>query len=168
LRFSATVPTAPWLAACQSWPMAYVLYGLLALDPASARLAGRGAIELAPGTMVRPVDVRGMSVEPGFHRLDADAETSARRISADGRVVYVEAEFFGGTGTQASIGWEAGQRSFGPVKTQIGEDEPGFETVDEVAEMAINQALRWLGVRRTARLDEFDVLGLRRLRGVGG
>jgi hypothetical protein len=26
--------------------------------------------------------------------------------------------------------------------------------------MAINQALRWLGVRRTVRHDEFDVLGL--------
>ncbi len=77
----------------------------------------------------------------------------AARLSAAGRVVYVEAEFFGGVGEQISAGWEAGQLVFGPVN----------------AGDAINQALRWLGVKvepvpGELLSDEFDGLGLGRHR----
>jgi len=68
----------------------------------------------------------------------------AEQLSAYGRVVYIEAEFFGGTGGQVSVGWHNPQLLFGPMK----------------ANDAINQALRWLGVSRHEQKDEFDSIGL--------
>jgi hypothetical protein len=72
----------------------------------------------------------------------------AARLSATGRVAYVEAEFFGGVGEQVSAGWENGALVFGPLN----------------ASDAINQALRWLGVTADAEMDEFDTVGLGRHR----
>lgn len=73
----------------------------------------------------------------------------AARLSAGGRVVYVEAEFFGGVGEQYSVGWEGGAVAWGPL----------------AAPDAINQALRWLGVTvEPDAPDEFDTLGLGRHR----
>ena len=68
----------------------------------------------------------------------------AERLSMHGRVIYIEAEFFGGAGSQASVGWHNPELLFGPIK----------------ATGAINQALHWLGVVRRQRQDEFDSIGL--------
>jgi hypothetical protein len=64
------------------------------------------------------------------------------------RVVYVEAEYFGGLGVQAHITWEDGTRVSGPV----------------VSSFAINEALRFLGVRKGESKDEFATLDLGRER----
>ena len=72
----------------------------------------------------------------------------AEKLSAGGKVAYVEAEFFGGVGEQASAGWEQGQVAFAPLNAQD----------------AINRALRWLGVTAEGEDDEFDTLGLGRHR----
>jgi len=64
------------------------------------------------------------------------------------KVAYVEAEFFGGDGTQAAAVWEGGRLVFGPV----------------VAQDAINQALRLLGVMKQEHFDEFDAVNLGRHR----
>ena len=71
------------------------------------------------------------------------AETAAR-FSTLGRVAYVEAEFFGGTGTQACVTWD-------------GTDRVSDVLVDT---SAINTALRFLGVRKEISHDEFDAVGL--------
>lgn len=68
--------------------------------------------------------------------------------SAKKKIAYVEAEFFGGDGTQAAAVWEEGSLIFGPV----------------VANNAINQALRLLGVSKHEHLDEFAALSLGRHR----
>lgn len=65
-----------------------------------------------------------------------------------GKFVYVEAEFFGGDGTQASVTW----------------DEKGIAALPIVDQHAINMALRFLGVQIGDHLDEFDALGLGRYR----
>ena len=60
------------------------------------------------------------------------------------KCAYIEAEMFGGNGTQASVLYgRGGQR--GNITT---------------APRAINEALRWLGVRAAYELDEFDTVGL--------
>ena len=64
------------------------------------------------------------------------------------KIAYVEAEYFGGDGTQASAIWEEGRLVFGPL----------------VASDAINQALRLLGVLKEKESDEFEALSLGRHR----
>jgi hypothetical protein len=66
-----------------------------------------------------------------------------------GRIVYIEAEFFGGDGTQACIMWDRGGQPSAPL----------------VDNHAINTALRFLGVKVGNHHDEFDALGLGRYRG---
>lgn len=63
-------------------------------------------------------------------------------------VAYIETEYFGGHGEQTAVFWVGGkiqyfgQNSYGPI----------------------NHALRTLGVKATADLDEFDTVGLARYR----
>jgi hypothetical protein len=72
----------------------------------------------------------------------------AEQISRSALVAFLQAEFFGGWGDQAAIGWQDGRLVFGPVQ----------------ARDAINQALRWLGVVRGDEADEFDARQLGRCR----
>ena len=74
------------------------------------------------------------------------------RLSVDGRLAYVEAEFFGGLGTQAAVVWTNGIISGVPM---LGPN-------------AIDQALRSIGVIATKGVDEFDTLGLGRHRDIEG
>jgi hypothetical protein len=64
--------------------------------------------------------------------------------SHGGVVAYVEAEFFGGDGGQGAAVWRDTRLVAGP----------------QVGPHAINEALRLLGVRAAAGLDEFDTVGL--------
>jgi len=65
-------------------------------------------------------------------------------ISSKGYLAYVEAEFFGGDGTQASAVFVDG-KSAGPILIDA---------------YAINSALAEIGVRRLDKTDEFAALGL--------
>jgi len=65
-------------------------------------------------------------------------------LSARGPVAYVEAEFFGGSGTQAHA-------------LISGTDADARVTVSE---NAINDALSWLGVQACGGKDKFDSVGL--------
>jgi hypothetical protein len=106
-----------------------------------------------------------VSSEAGLDHV-AWAEGISRRLSIAVRSAYVEAEFFAGTGNQAAVGLEGGMVRFGPLRTQMPtEDREGFEVVQEQDVMAINLALRWLGVVRSDLRDEFDTVGLGRVRG---
>jgi hypothetical protein len=66
------------------------------------------------------------------------------RLSQRGRIAYVEAESFGGEGTQAAVVWDQGKMILPPI----------------VEPRAINRALRELGVRVSTSTDEFDALQL--------
>lgn len=65
-------------------------------------------------------------------------------LSALGRIAYLEAEFFGGQGTQAIVLAAHGRIVRGP----------------EVRAHAINEGLAFVGVAKKADLDRFDTLGL--------
>jgi hypothetical protein len=67
-------------------------------------------------------------------------------IAKVGKVVYVEADFFGGDGMQACVMWEKGGRTLAPAPS--------------INRWAINAALQFLGVSRADHRDEFDALDL--------
>ena len=77
--------------------------------------------------------------------------------SSLGALAYVEAEFFGGDGAQAAVVWERGS-----VALEVVDDE---NNPPPILDAAINRALRRLAVqRRSCQQDEFDLLGLGRVR----
>lgn len=83
-------------------------------------------------------------------KLNAALEAFLVEASRSGRVVYMEADFFGGIGIQQAAVWEEGRLVLGPEHSNgVG---------------AINRALRRLGVPCPAGRDEFDELGLGRFR----
>ena len=69
-------------------------------------------------------------------------------ISSEGKAAYVEAEFFGGQGTQGGVLFERGKR----IEAAL------------VNTAAINYALRWLGMRPSHSQDEFAMAGLNKHR----
>lgn len=94
---------------------------------------------------------------PGFCKLPGGFERVLCAWSAQGPVAYVEAEFFGGAGTQAAAVWDGGRLALGPVV--IGEAEP-----IPASGTPISQALARLGVLRGDHFDEFEAAGLARHR----
>jgi hypothetical protein len=79
--------------------------------------------------------------DEGLDKLPESVEALAGHFAE--RVAYLEAEFFGGEGTQAAAIWEKGELVFGPV----------------VKPTAINEALQKLGVVKGDHHDEFDAMG---------
>ena len=72
-----------------------------------------------------------------------------RGLSRNGPIMYFETEYHGGTGGQSAVVLSEGAVSLGPTKGEIG---------------PINEALRAIGVKRSAEADEFQVVGLWRHR----
>jgi hypothetical protein len=96
-----------------------------------------------------------------FWFLSSGVDSLARRISLTGGIAYLEAEIFGGTGTQAIVLWRNGQVCLGPVTTEFTATAPDPSSSPQ---WPFNQALRELGVDRGDAFDEFDALGLGRWR----
>jgi hypothetical protein len=67
-----------------------------------------------------------------------------RTLSESSKLAYIEAEYFGGQGSQAALQFAMGLLVGQPL---LNAD-------------AINQALRWLGVLCADELYEFDTVGL--------
>jgi hypothetical protein len=99
-----------------------------------------------------------------FWYLSSGVEALARRVSHAGPIAYLEAEMFGGTGTQATVVWLNGEVWLGPATTQFGWPPPDRASSPN---WAFNQALRQLGVTRGAAFDEFEAAGLGRHRHTG-
>jgi hypothetical protein len=95
---------------------------------------------------------------PYFRELTKGLQNWAVSESLFYPIAYVETEYFGGDGEQAAAVWEAGQITFGPLRTRTPED------TSPLLDGAINQALRMLGVVRVEAIDEFAALGLGRYR----
>ncbi len=83
-----------------------------------------------------------------FAKLSPGVERWAQRVSVAAPVAYVEAEFHGGQGGQSAVAWASGSRVLGPFHSQD----------------AINETLRFFGVRVDGAHDEFDAVGLGRHR----
>ncbi|MFI7468219.1 hypothetical protein [Nonomuraea sp. NPDC049646] len=81
--------------------------------------------------------------------------------SRGGRVAYVEADFWGGGGSQAAALWENGRRSWGPEHASIRVGPPHDD-------WPINAVLARLGAVRAGAADLFDAVGLGRERDMEG
>lgn len=66
---------------------------------------------------------------------------------AGGGLAYVETDYFGGTGGQSAMAYVDGREAMAPQRARGGG-------------APINQALRAIGVERSAEADEFDTIGL--------
>jgi hypothetical protein len=108
------------------------LDGGMQMVPLGSAMCHRYAIPLLPLT-----DGGGVALPSALGTLCAG-------MSARGPVAYIEAEFFGGYGTQAHALIPA----------------PGADPVILVADDAINRALLWLGVRPLNGQDAFTTVGL--------
>jgi hypothetical protein len=136
----------------------------------AAGLAGVAQVELSQGyglVLITPVVLDRLGGAAGrtfgntFWYLSASAEALARQVSHTGPIAYLEAEMFGGTGTQATVVWLNGEVWLGPATTQFGWPPPDRASSPH---WAFNQALRQLGVTRGAAFDEFEAAGLGRHR----
>lgn len=146
--------------------MAYTLEALLARCEVFAELPAWAAdavvIPLAQGICMLPLGHTllhrfGTPERPWeyarhgiFTHLPEGLLPDLLELSRAGRLAYVEAEFWAGEGEQRYVVWENGAVV----------DEP------EESSMAINDALRRLGVQASEGLDRFDTVGLGRHRGV--
>jgi hypothetical protein len=145
LRALAALHEAAAVAAAQAGIAEIELpqgYGLVPITPAVFDRLGGGASKPFGGT---------------FWFLSAGIEALLRRVSRTGPIAYLEAEIFGGTGTQAMAVWRDGELWLGPATTQFSWSPPDPATNPQ---WAFNQALRALGVDRGQAFDEFDALNL--------
>jgi hypothetical protein len=95
--------------------------------------------------------------ELGFDKLPAGFEQKLAAWSKEGPIGYIEADYFGGVGSQRAALWRNGALTLGPLK--VDEQEPFPDDGSP-----ISQLLRHLGVRREFDYDEFDAVGLDRHR----
>jgi hypothetical protein len=110
---------------------------------------GKAMIPLC-GKLIEEFDIPFLPLTDGG-RLEFD-EALVKFVApliGRGKFAYVEAEFFGGDGTQACIMW----------------NDDGKQSDVTVAPAAINKALKFLGVSIGDCHDEFDALGLGKHRG---
>lgn len=94
----------------------------------------------------------------GFAYLSASLTEALAAASSEGPVVYIETEYFGGTGSQAAAVFVDGEM----VLAEHQADTRDTHRRDG----PINKALRLLGVSASGGRDEFDTLGLGRFRDV--
>ncbi|WP_225992740.1 hypothetical protein [Actinomadura rudentiformis] len=103
------------------------------------------------------VTVAGAPGLDGFWKAPAGFDRVLATCSAAGPVAYIEADYFGGVGTQTAQVWDAGKVILGPLHLAEGESSPAAGT-------PISQALRRLGAVKGDHIDEFDAVGLGRHR----
>ncbi len=138
--------------------MAYTLQALIA-DAAviEANSSAEDAIVMLPQgkallPLVKSIRIRmGISCLPltddGKNAASEEMAALCRALPTQGKVAYVEAEIFGGAGTQACI------------LAELGRVDSPYVGID-----AINRALQFLGVEKGTCIDEFEALGLGRHR----
>jgi hypothetical protein len=103
------------------------------------------------------VTVAGAPELDGFWKAHAGLGRLLAACSATGPAAYVEADYFGGTGTQSAQVWDVGKVALGPL-------HKGEQEKFAAGGSPISQALRRLGVTKGDHVDEFDAVGLGRHR----
>ena len=153
--------------------MGYQLQGAIATEPVLRKLAGTVEeaciVPLAERLCLLPmtdalfdaVTVAGAAELDGFWKAPAGFGDILAACSAEGPVTYVEADYFGGSGTQSAQVWVGGQVVLGPLHLAAGKPIPAGGS-------PISRALRWLGVVKGEHFDEFDAAGLGRHRETDG
>lgn len=119
---------------------------VLRLSRRAALLPAGTELESALGIVPDPADDPFGEV---FHSLTRPLADWAQRLSVGGTVVYVETDYWGGSGTQSAMAWRDGTVRMAPMRGARG---------------PINAALRHLGVEPGSATDRFAALGLDRYR----
>lgn len=139
--------------------MAYTLQALV-MKSGSLRAPLPGALKVVPllaGADLIPIDASALKAlglpflpltDEGSAGLPFGISQLCEKLSAHSALAYIEAEFFGGSGTQAHAIYSAGKSIGEPV----------------VSESSINDALSYLGISKGDSLDEFEAVGLGRHR----
>jgi hypothetical protein len=107
------------------------------------------------------VAVAGAPELNGFWKAPAGFDRLLSACSEAGPVALVEADYFGGAGTQTAQVWDAGKVVLGPLRLAMGEPSSTTGT-------PISQALQRLGAARGNHVDEFAAVGLGRHRDTDG
>jgi hypothetical protein len=94
--------------------------------------------------------------EEQFWFLSGGIRDLALQLSRSVPVAYIEVEFFGGAGTQASIAWRDGEFIAAPVKHDF---ESGVDDLPR-ERWPVNAALAAIGATAANAIDEFDALRL--------
>ncbi|MCL1993772.1 MAG: hypothetical protein FWG66_12590 [Spirochaetes bacterium] len=96
-------------------------------------------------------------VNEGFDYLTGAVLAALGESSLGGKLAYFETDYFGGTGTQASIFFENGAQKFPAAVTEDGYGVPPVPT----EERALNKVLREFGLSKAeGKIDEWDSAGL--------
>ncbi|MBM7774501.1 hypothetical protein JOD54_004705 [Actinokineospora baliensis] len=149
--------------------MGYSLQAVIASEPVLRDLAGTieqarivplgQHLSLLPMTdaFFDAVAVPGAPELDGFQKAPPGFGSALAACSSKGPTAYVEAELFGGQGTQTAQVYNDGKVILGPL--HLPEDQPFPATGSP-----ISQALRRLGAVKGEHFDEFDAVGLGRHR----
>jgi hypothetical protein len=149
--------------------MGYCLQAVISTEPVLWKLAGSAEgirviplgrhLSLLPMTnaLFDAVTVAGAAELDGFWKAPAGFGHALAACSVGGPIAYVEADYFGGSGTQSAQVWDGGQAVLGPLHLAEGKPSPADGS-------PISQALRQLGVAKGEHFDEFDAVGLGRHR----
>lgn len=96
------------------------------------------------------------SVAPDFNYLGSGLETALRAASADGVLLYIETNYFGGIGGQGAALFRAGE--------SVWKEAQAVSPTPPAGKSPISRGLECLGVTASDGQDEFDTLGLSRYR----
>jgi len=105
--------------------------------------------------------------KPSLPMLYAPFAALACDFSASSKIGYLETDYFGGMGTQSAIMWEKGKVVYGPKTHTIDSTFPS-PTKEDLASNPINTLLQNLGAKRSGCIDEFEGVGLDRIRSMDG
>jgi hypothetical protein len=95
-----------------------------------------------------------------FLKLTSEVQIWLSKLSKGGKVAYLEADYFGGTGSQSACVYENGKVTLEPFSTNNENPESSLP----LGQHAINIALRHVGVLTVSGHDEFDSIGLGKCR----
>ncbi|MEU5696868.1 hypothetical protein [Actinosynnema sp. NPDC020468] len=126
----------------------YCLDAIVAAAPVLRALAGEARGVPLDGHLV---------LLPVTDDLRADLENRLAACSATGPVAHLEADYFGGVGTQSARVWRGGELVLGPLRLEEDDPRPPEGT-------PLSRALRHLGVARAHHHDEFAAVALGRHR----
>ena len=119
---------------------------------------GLGIVPLSDRQFDRITDLKPGPYVDGFAYLSARLTGALAAASRKGPVVYIETEYFGGTGSQAAAAFVDGELVLSGHCAVTSDPQRG--------DGPINRALRFLGVSGSGGRDAFDILGLGRFRDV--
>ncbi|WP_326556592.1 hypothetical protein [Micromonospora sp. NBC_01796] len=154
--------------------MGYHLVAVIGGSDLLGRVTRAATVSLTQGLSLLPMTDEfrdevgdGSPVVPaGFEFMPGGFDRTLMSWSAGGPVAYVEAEYFGGVGTQCAAVWHGGTLVYGPCAEPPlprTRDEPlGRRTAS--TRSPISAALHRLGVVRGEHDDEFAAVGLGRHR----